>query len=664
MHIQISCRQIHKGVVSSFSSEEGINKASHLMSEEGAWQSKKSDSVRNEHITIDYSDNVLIDQIVMYAGPSGPVYFPSQFRFESSTDGKEWQIIHAERNFQTEEKTVTFSVPLFSARYLRLSISRQASVNSSFSVEIGKITAGIAGIRECLASSVAASDRGPVKLFDADMNGYWESAARTNQSKESLDIDLGQTFVLNKITLASHIDLPGFPEQFSIEASSDRKVWIPLVDEKRFRAENGQKYAWGLDAVNARYVRTECSSVKIAEGNFTVRIAKMGIFAAQVDDSHAHTNSGNPPHASIFQGGLVRLAKDGEDAKGAAVQASDRRLRDGSTRFKGILQIAENGESKEGLVVQSSDDRLKEATETRAGIVRLAYDGERKAGAVVQGSDPRLKEASESSFGIVRLCPNGALSETGVVRGNDERLKNASTANPGIVRLASNGEEEPNCVVQGNDKRLKDASIAAKGIVELAEDGEDRAGVVVQGNDKRLKKATQHTAGIIELAEDGEDQAGTAVQGNDRRLKDATVSTKGIVELAEDGEDRANVAVQGNDKRLKDATTSTRGIVELAEDGEDRANVVVQGNDKRLKDATDFAKGVLRFAQNGEDAANAAVQGNDKRLKDATVSAKGIVELAEDGEDRANVAVQGNDKRLKDATVSAKGIVELAEDGE
>lgn len=663
MHIQISCRRIHKGKVSSFSSEEGNNKATNILSDSGVWQPRRSDSSQNEFVVIDYNDDVLINQIEMTAGPSGPSLLPSQFRFEASSDGHEWKIIHAERNFQTDDRTVTMNVPLFSARYLRLFISRQGGSDSK-NTEIGGISAGIGGIRECTASGAASADHGPLSLFDENSGSFWECPPRSNPSKETLDIDLGQTFVLNKINIASHATLPGFPEQFSVEASSDRKVWIPLVDEKRFRADNGQIYSWGIDTVNARYVRAECASVKLAEGQYSVRIAKIALFAALVDDSHAHANTGNPPHASIFQGGLVRLAKDGEDSKGAAVQASDRRLRDGSTRFKGILQLAENGESTEGLAVQASDDRLKEATETRAGIVRLAYDGERKAGSVVQGSDPRLKEATENSFGIVRLCPNGGHSETGVVRGNDIRLKNATSASAGIIRLAANGETEPNCAVQGNDSRLKDASISSKGIVELAEDGEDKAGLVVQSNDKRLKKATTLNEGIVALADDGEDKQGKAVQGNDRRLRDASTAAKGIVELAEDGEDRAGVAVQGNDKRLKNASTTAKGIVELAEDGEDLPGVVVQGNDKRLKDATISAKGVLRFAQDGESSPNCAVQGNDKRLKDATVSLKGIVELAEDGEDRAGVVVQGNDRRLKDATVSLKGIIELAEDGE
>jgi len=664
MHIQISSRRIHKGTVSSFSSEEAACKALNILTDDGAWQTKRSDSARNEFVIIDYSDTVLINQIEMSAGSSGPSRFPSQFRFEASDDAKEWRIIHAERNFQTDDTAITMNVPLFSTRFLRLFISRQGGSDGKFFTEIGKISAGIGGIQECTASGAATAEHGPLSLFDDKNANYWECPERANLSKETLDIDLGQTFVLNKITLSSHASLPGFPEQFSIEASSDRKVWIPLIDEKRFRAENGQTYSWGVDTVNARYLRAECSSVKINDGQFTVRLAKMGIFAAQVDDSHAHANSGNPPHASIFQGGLVRLAKDGEDSKGAAVQASDRRLRDGSTRFKGILQLAENGENTEGLAVQAADDRLKEATETRAGIVRLAYEGERKAGSVVQGSDPRLKEASENSFGIVRLCPNGGNSETGVVRGNDIRIQNATSASAGIVRLAANGENETNCAVQGNDNRLKDASISTKGIVELAEDGEDRAGVAVQGNDKRLKKASVHSAGIVALADDGEVNPGQAVQSSDRRLKDASVAAKGIVELAEDGEDRAGVAVQGNDKRLKDATVTSKGIVELAEDGEDHAGVAVQGNDKRLKDASISMKGVMRFAEDGETSALCAVQGNDKRLKDASISMKGIVELAEDGEDRAGVVIQGNDKRLKDATISMKGIVELAEDGE
>jgi hypothetical protein len=664
MLINISGRKTLSGKISSFSSEaDSSHKAENLLSAKGSWITRRSGSVLPEFIIIDFGTEVYASALELEAAENNCKLLPSDFRFETSMDTREWKIVHSERNFSTDEKITRFPVLLSTFRYLKLFISKTAQKDNQYFCEIAGVSALIAGIAEITCGSTAPHGRAPSSLFDDNGNSFWEPEASSNAAKEILQLDLGQPFTVGKLTIKSHQNIDYFPETFSIESSTDKKVWMPLISEKRFKAEPGKIYSWSVDAVNARYIRMEAARVKHADV-FNVCIGKMAFYAAPVNDEHTHINAGNPPHASVFQGGLVRLAKDGEDTKGTAVQADDRRLRDGTTLFKGIVQLAANGESKEGLVLQSTDDRIKPATETREGIVRLGYEGERKAGCAVQGSDPRLKEAADNSFGIVTICPDGAYSEIGVVRGNDSRLKRATVENAGIVRLAKDGENAANCAVQGNDRRLKDASTSAKGIVKLADDGEDKIGVVVQGNDKRLKDATISVKGIVKLADDGEDRPAVAVQGNDRRLKDATTSSKGIVKLADDGEDKTGVAVQGNDKRLKDATEHYKGILRFAKDGESIASTAVQGNDKRLKDATDQYKGIVRLAKDGEDAPLTAVQGDDKRLKDATTITKGIVELADDGEDRAGVAVQGNDKRLRDATTSAKGIVELADDGE
>jgi hypothetical protein len=662
MHTCVSARAILQGTVSAASGEaDSSHKADNLLSNSGSWTTRKTDSPQNDFVIIDYKEPCSVSSIVITAVQ--PDLLPQDFRLEGSIDGKIWKILHTEKNFVSDETAIQLQIPLTSLRYLKLFISRAALKAGKYGCELSRLEAGIAGIRETTVSSSSSSEKGASALFDNKSDTLWESALKTSAGKETADFDLGQLFLLNRIDIRSTA-LEGFPENFSLQASSDGKVWIHMADEKKFKAEKNHTYSWTLDGVNARYLRFECTAVKTGDNSFCVRIGGFSIFAAQIDDAHCHSSAGNPSHASVFQGGIVRLAKDGEDTKGAAVQASDRRLRDGSTLFKGIVQFADNGAALKGLAVQASDDRLKLAEETRPGIVKLAYDGERKAGSVVQGNDSRLKEATDKSNGIVRLCPDGAFSDTGVVRGSDSRLKNATVSSAGIIRLADDGENNPLCAVQGNDRRLKDASTSAKGIVELAEDGESKQGLAVQSNDKRLKDASTSAKGIVELAEDGENTALTAVQGNDSRLKDATIEAKGIVRLADDGEDAPKAAVQGNDCRLKNASTSAKGIVELAEDGEDRPDVAVQGNDRRLKNATEKQKGIMRFASDGEAVALAAVQGSDKRLKDATTISKGIIELAEDGEDRPNVAVQGNDRRLKDAGTAAKGIVELAEDGE
>ena len=725
--INISHRRIYEGIVIDFSSElDDDRSVKNILREEGSWRNKSHESTLVEHFTVDLEDILPINIIELVPGSAGT--FPSDFRIEGSPDGTNWTIISSEKNLKLDDSSYTLFMPILHFRYIKVLIFKPLRVHH-FQVELSRLILGIAGIQSIVPSSPSYPDHDIYKLFDSNSETYWETSLKPMPEKEIVEIDFGHPFHINKLILVTtSLEPNGFPEHLTVEISTDKKTWTTLYEEKNVITEPGTRYCWDTSTALARYVRLEMMSFEIEKNKFGIRLAGMEIYAAPNTNMHTHTIGTLTPYASIFNPGMVKLAKDGEDMAGTALQASDRRLRDATTIFKGIVQLAENGDVREGLAVQSSDQRLKPATDLQYGIVRFAYDREDHPATAVQGSDSRLKEATETSFGIVKLCPDNVYSELSVVQGNDSRLQKATTSSfgicriaqdgekssdcviagndrrlrdatttyPGIVELAEDGEDKPDVVVQGNDKRLKNATTVSRGIVELAEDGEDKPDVVVQGNDKRLKNATTVSRGIVELAENGEDKPDIVVQGNDKRLKDATETRKGIlifakdgesaplkavqandrrlrdatttyrgiVELAEDGEDKPDVVVQGNDKRLKDATTASRGIVELAEDGEDRPDVVVQGNDKRLKDATETRKGILIFAKDGESAPLKAVQANDRRLRDATTTYRGIAELAEDGEDKPGVVVQGNDKRLKYATTASRGIVELAEDGE
>jgi len=724
--INVSQKIFHKGKIHSSSSfESDLFKAENIFTDKGHWCTKKRNAGIKEFAVIDFEKEVPVDYIKITASSGGASTFPNGFRLECSNDCESWSLLYSESNTSLEENIHEVHLALEVMRYLKIVITDPAVLGSNYYSEIGKIEAGIYGVEEVRAGSYIGLNT-PDKLFNGDSGSYWESAQNTASVMESVNIDLGKTFCVNRILLGSVSE--GFPESFHIETSVDNEIWITLIHEKGFDAENGKKYSWETDIRPARFLRFEAPGTRLINGKYGVKISEFIISAAPVNHLHTHTIGDISPQASVFHAGMVRLARDGESAPDTVVQSTDSRLRDASTVFKGIVQMANDCATGSGLAVQASDSRLQPATEQKAGIVRLAYNRETSINSVVQSGDSRLQHATEENYGIVRVCEDGEYKEHSVVSGNDSRIHKATTSSFGICKLADNGGNEIGTVVQGNDRRLMDASNYSKGIVrtaedgevseeavvvstdrrlrdattknkgiaELAEDGEDIDGVAVQGSDRRLKDATTNSKGIVELAEDGEEKEGAAVQSNDRRLKDATTEGKGIVELAEDGEDAANVAVQGNDRRLKkateimhgivkfapdgaeepftaiqssdrrlkDATMLSKGIVELAENGEEREGVVVQGNDRRLKDATTLSKGIVELAEDGEDKEGVAVQGNDRRLKDATVSRKGIVELAENGEDAPDVAVQGNDKRLKDATVSFKGIVRLADDGE
>ncbi len=692
--IKISEKILYQGKIKSSSGEENdAFSADKVLSSSGYWSTKKRTAPEREFVIIDFEKEVVADHIRLSGSSNGTSTFPRGYRIEVGLNGEEWKVMHTEKDASLGSGEYTIPIPLSRLRFLRFTIDEPAVIQGKYFSEIGKIEVGLSGIASIEATN-STKDSDVSKLIDGDAETFWESALNKNSGREELLIDLGAIYYINKLVLASQEK--GFPETFSMEASSDTELWTTVFQEKGFFSDSENKYFWEFSVIPARYIRLECLGTKVTDNQFGVRIAQLEIFSASAEYMHIHNEGDIVPHASVFQAGLTKLAKDGEITPGAVVQSTDGRLRDASTVFKGIVQLANDGDFSSGLVVQASDSRLQPATEMKPGIVRLAYNRESNSGAAVQSDDSRLQHADDKNFGIVRLCPDGEYQETSVVTGNDKRIQKATTADHGIVKLAENGVEESGAVVQSNDKRLgdatpfskgiirlakdgevsedavvvssdgrlRDASVRHKGVVELAENGEDRPGVVVQANDDRLKNATTENRGVVELAENGEEKPGVAVQGNDDRLKDATTDSKGIVELAENGEDRAGVAVQGNDRRLKDATETSPGIMQFAPDGGDGEFTAVQGNDKRLKDATTGSKGIVELAENGEDRAGVAVQGNDHRLKYATTESKGIVEFAENGEDRPGVAVQGNDDRLRDATTENKGIVELAQNGE
>ncbi len=662
-YINISHKKDHDYKIHSVSSEQHESlSVFNIQRPDGYWSSRKSDENIPEYIILDFQATTTIDYVELSASPNGAKVFPRDIRFETSLDSECWMVVHTENKLVLDSDTYRLDIPLTPARYLKILIISSPQHEGKHYAEIGGVRTGIAGILDMTTNGTSCTEGGPWNLLSADDNAVWETDLKATTGKESLIIDLGKVFHVNRIILGSASK--GFPENFFIETSPDNSVWLPLLEEKNFKSQVNKKYFWNTDIRPARYIRIEAKTVKYPEGRYAIQFTSLEISAAPFSPFHTHNVGELTPYASIFQAGIVRLAKDGDDSQGAAIQGNDRRLRDATSIFKGIVRLAEDGEDEAGLAVQASDPRIKPATDLKPGIVQLAHNRETRPGVVVQGNDSRLQEATVDNFGIVKICPDGMYKDTTAVTGNDSRLHKSTVEAYGICRLANDGERTPGAVVQANDRRLVDATTVNRGIVELAEDGEDSQGVAVQGSDRRLRDATTTSKGIMEFAEDGEDSSGVAVQGNDRRLKDATTISRGIVELAKDGEDRPGVAVQGNDRRLKDATEKRKGIVELAENGENMPGVAVQGNDRRLRDATTASKGIVELAEDGEDAQGVAVQGSDCRLRDATESTKGIVELAENGEDAPGVAVQGNDRRLRDATESTKGIVELAENGE
>ncbi|HEY9721093.1 MAG TPA: S8 family serine peptidase [Oscillatoriaceae cyanobacterium] len=91
---------------------------------------------------------------------------------------------------------------------------------------------------------------------DQNTETYWSSARRDNDTPQWLELDMGFNKTLTSIALMSapYYSLL-FPEDFTIETSTDEKTWKPVVSETGFSIPESTWHRWNISPVSARYVR-------------------------------------------------------------------------------------------------------------------------------------------------------------------------------------------------------------------------------------------------------------------------------------------------------------------------------------------------------------------------------------------------------------------------
>ena len=188
---------------------------------------------------------------------------------------KSWTLLYSESNTSLEANIHEVHLPLAVMRFLKIVIIDPAVLGSNYYSEIGKIEAGIYGVEEIKASSFIGLNT-PEKLFNGDPGSYWESAQNAASVMECVNIDLGKTFCINRILLGSVSE--GFPESFHIETSVDNEIWITLLHEKGFDAENGKKYFWETDIRPARFIRFEAPGKRLINGKYGIKISEFDYF--------------------------------------------------------------------------------------------------------------------------------------------------------------------------------------------------------------------------------------------------------------------------------------------------------------------------------------------------------------------------------------------------
>lgn len=518
---------------------------------------EEKDTTSLSTLIFSFDDTIYFNGIELLPGKDGLDFFPDNFRFELSHDGKYWEPILQESSFRKSFKTsAKWLFSLTSARYVKFisKISRKAG-NGKSRLNFGKLRILVTGIQTIQASSEL--DRLFVKenLMDTRPDYGWSSKKKEEPEEEYLIFDLGTVNRIEEIRMLTKNDpITNFPERFVAYYSEDDLTWHQLHEENHFISEPSTWYKWRFSPVNLRYLKIVFHEEKQQnKKEYITEVIEIELYSSPDKKDYGGPAREPLPYASVLRSGIVRLSVDGEVKEGVVVQANDRRLRDATTEYRGIVELASDGEEKPGVVVQGNDKRLKISTELTHGLVRLARTGEARAGLVVQADDERLRVASTEHAGIVELAADGETRPGVVVQGNDSRLRVATKKSVGLVQLAEPGEDANNKVVTGDDPRLKDATNTSKGIVKLASNGGEEENSAVQGNDKRLKQATTESFGIVQLGHSGETKPGVVVQGNDKRLAKASFEEAGIVTLSKLGESTAGKVVLAEDPRLSDA---------------------------------------------------------------------------------------------------------------
>ena len=214
-YINISHSRIHPGKIITVSSEAGQQDSAHdLLQEGGFWSSEKRNAPVTEYVVIDYDEVVWTDYILVKPSLRGKQTFPRSFRIEGSDDGKVWMIITSETKFDFGGDEYRIDIPLTRMRYLKFVVVEPSKHNNKFYVELGKIEAGIGGIKELTASSSASDEEGAANLLSDDTKSHWTTKPQANSTVEHLLIDLGKVMPLNRLVLGSTGS--GFPENFHV----------------------------------------------------------------------------------------------------------------------------------------------------------------------------------------------------------------------------------------------------------------------------------------------------------------------------------------------------------------------------------------------------------------------------------------------------------------
>ncbi|MCP4598944.1 MAG: S8 family serine peptidase [Proteobacteria bacterium] len=140
------------------------------------------------------------------------------------------------------------------------------------------------------ASSQLSISLAAENLIDGDEQSSWVSDGEETATEESLTVDLGETYTVDRIRLLpdeGYVNL--FPHNFTISVSEDKNTWTDVLDLEEFEATSADWLTFAFEVNIARYIRvTSYDPASSFFGLHYTAISEIEIYESSAIGGQAH----------------------------------------------------------------------------------------------------------------------------------------------------------------------------------------------------------------------------------------------------------------------------------------------------------------------------------------------------------------------------------------
>ncbi len=131
------------------------------------------------------------------------------------------------------------------------------------------------------SSGQSSSTTSAAKATDGSATTYWSTPGRATLQTEFITVDLGVLESVGRVTLLSRSTGALFPQDLSIQVSSDNLAFTTVDSGVNLPGTAGTLHTFDFAPVNARYVRIYITKPRLSGGGlYYAQIAEIGVFEA------------------------------------------------------------------------------------------------------------------------------------------------------------------------------------------------------------------------------------------------------------------------------------------------------------------------------------------------------------------------------------------------